>query len=389
MVQQQKYLYIYRISSFPLSLCSIIVTVIPKFTPIFSGDSINLKCSNSAAGSPVTWYFNNAVVSEQKKQTWSIAVATPENSGSYRCESDGKTTDYVPPASLSIYTGQPVMPRGDAFSLALQNEDGLDGWNCWFYEGGPVRKIVFINDPPLNEDQIFQAPTLNHSEATYWCSDKTGQRRSSPVTIRTSEKQVLLEMAPVPVMAGDSVTVRCLAWGTSQIEHVVFYKDGQMIQEGKSNVYEIHSVKDSNAGQYMCKARYTHKSTTRGPPRQETSDPQQLFVRGMYAQAVLSAANGMSCSCSVCGSNVSYHWYFKGNDDRWAVKGEGQHYDGPSAAGSYACRAVWPNKRTLLSNVHSCEFLPFLLPQLILISVTSQNVLRKGFERDFKGETRA
>lgn len=100
--------------------------------------------------------------------------------------------DYLPPASLSIHTGQPVMRRGDAFSLALQNEDGLRGWNCWLYVGGTVRKILFKKDPPLNEDQIFQAPQLMDHEATYWCSDKTTQMRSSPVTIRTSSKQAVL-----------------------------------------------------------------------------------------------------------------------------------------------------------------------------------------------------
>lgn len=338
------------------------VSVLPEFTPIFSGDSIKLSCDNAAAGSRVRWYLNNTEFQGQERQTWSIPAAAPTDSGSYSCESNGQRSrgrsisvlDYVPPASLSLKTGQPVMRRGDAFTLFLENDDGLDGWNCWVYMEEMVRKIGLRNKQ--GNSHFFQAPYLNDSRAIYWCSDRANQSRSSPVTIRTSDKEVLLEMIPGPAMAGESLTLRCLVWGTNQISQVIFYKNDQVIQRGSRASYEINKVSDFNEGRYKCQATYTYKDTTGGTPYQETSDAQELFVQAPPLRAVLSADSGMSCSCSGCPSGASYRWYFRKSDQQsWEIMSSNEDKASSTAPGSYACRAVWTNKRTLLSNVHIIE----------------------------------
>ncbi|XP_071393540.1 uncharacterized protein [Centroberyx affinis] len=334
------------------------VSMSPTFTTTFSGDSIKLSCDNSTAG--VTWYFNNAVDPQQKGKTWSIAAATPRHSGSYQCESDGRKSgnfsisvlEYLPPASLSIWTGQPVMWKNNPFSLVLQSDDGLQGWNCWVYKGGRVRKITFKKLQDEGDGHIFQPYHLSDPEAIYWCSDKTNQSRSSPVTIRTSEKKVLLEMLSRPAMTGESLTLKCLAWGTDQISRAIFYKDEVVIQDGDRSAYHINNVTASSEGEYKCTATFTYRGRTAGPPYTETSDVQELFVHEPPLKAVLSADPGMSCSCPNCPSGASYRWYHKQLDQQWEVKTSGQSYTEPSVAGSYACRAVWPNKRTLLSNVY-------------------------------------
>lgn len=76
-------------------------------------------------------------------------------------------------------------------------------------------------------------------------------------------------------------------------------------------------------------------------------------------KAVLSENDGLSCSCPLCPSDVSYHWYYKGD-----VDGQPSHlkdYSGgfmmPTQRGAYACRAVWDKGMSFLSRSHVCKFL--------------------------------
>lgn len=91
--------------------------------------------------------------------------------------------------------------------------------------------------------------------------------------------------------------------------------------------------------------------------------PVGIFKRFLYIflfsvspiKAVLS--EDMSCSCERCTNDAHYHWYYK-NGSSWArYEHSGQGPMKPEEGGTYACRAVWRNKRSLLSNTFVCEFL--------------------------------
>lgn len=78
-------------------------------------------------------------------------------------------------------------------------------------------------------------------------------------------------------------------------------------------------------------------------------------------RAIISEIYGLSCSCPLCGRDSSYHWYHRNDDQLWASMGFNSNYFTPKASGSYACRAVWTNGRSFLSNSYACELLlPFL-----------------------------
>lgn len=80
-----------------------------------------------------------------------------------------------------------------------------------------------------------------------------------------------------PVMAGDSLNLKCLYWGSEKISHVRLYKDGKQFMNGSSLTHRIDSVAETDQGGYKCEAMITNKGTL-------VSDAQQLFVKGSSIQ---------------------------------------------------------------------------------------------------------
>uniref|UniRef100_A0A3B4TC63 Uncharacterized LOC111220070 n=2 Tax=Seriola dumerili TaxID=41447 RepID=A0A3B4TC63_SERDU len=333
----------------------------PRLKMVFSGDLFYLSCDNSVGESGVKWYFNNKE-EKQTNKTWKFAVASPKHSGSYQCEHNGQKSDnfsldvmdFNPSASLTIKTGHPVMQYGHSVMLQLDNEDGLEGWVCWVHrEGKKTRKIKFKLEN--SGHAIFQTTKLEVPETIFWCTDKSQDKRSNQVIVRTSAQDISLEMYPFPAVVGEPLTLKCIAWGTDQISDTVFYKDNTIIMHAANPTYKITDVSESTQGPYRCNATYTHKARTSGPAYQRVSDIQDVFVKEPPIKAVLSEGNSLSCSCPECPSNVSYHWYHKNDDQPWGLTGSPSSDMTPQKRGTYACKAVWNNMRSALSNSYNFQ----------------------------------
>ncbi|XP_023255898.1 uncharacterized protein LOC111650268 [Seriola lalandi dorsalis] len=337
------------------------VSMLPGLKMVFSGDLFYLSCDNSAGESGVKWYFNNKE-EKQTNKTWKFAVASPKHSGSYQCERNGQKSgdfnldvmDFNPSASLTIKTGHPVMQYGHSVMLQLDNEDGLEGWVCWVYrEGTKTKKIKFKLE---NRDHVvFQTTRLEVPETIFWCTDKSQNERSNQIIVRTSAQDISLEMYPFPAVVGETLTLKCIAWGTDQISKTVFYKGDTIIMHDAKSTYSITKVSESTQGPYRCDATYTHKARTSGPEYHRVSDIQDVFVKEPPIKAVLSEGNGLSCSCQRCPPNVSYHWYHKNDDQLWELTGSPSSNMTPQKRGTYACKAVLNNMRSALSNSYNFQ----------------------------------
>uniref|UniRef100_A0A3Q1GNV9 Uncharacterized LOC110949059 n=1 Tax=Acanthochromis polyacanthus TaxID=80966 RepID=A0A3Q1GNV9_9TELE len=338
------------------------VSMSPYLKQIFTGDLFYLTCN--ASGNTVKWYKDGVEQQMWADGTVRIAVTSPKDSGIYQCQINGpksdpvhiKVQDYVPTASLSINTGQPVMKTGDSVVLKIENEDGLQGWNCWVNRGEKTNKVKL----KLKNDTVslnFQTTNLTVPETIYWCTDNTGCR-TNQITLRTSDKQVSLEMYPQSAVVGQSLTLRCLAWGTDQISHTVFYKGDSVVKKGGSSTYEISPVSDDTEGTYKCHATFTHVARTSGPPYSVLSDHQDVLIQKRPVTAVLS--EDMVCSCQSCPGNWSER-YYKKHDQSWV-----RLSSKPSGAGTFSCRAVGARMRTSLSaSIH----VPHPNPSGILIII--------------------
>ncbi|XP_078135674.1 uncharacterized protein LOC144536415 isoform X1 [Sander vitreus] len=345
----------------------------PILKQIFSGDLFFLRCNSSTSGNGVTWYFNN--IKTIRSEIWKIGPASPEHSGAYQCES-GQRSDsfsikvlgYLPSASLTIVAGQSVVQMTRSVVLQLEHEDGLIGWKCFVNRGGQTKtiRLMLRND---NVSVVFQPRRLNVPETIFWCTDTNEQHRSNQITVRTSVKDVSLEMYPLPAVLGESLILKCLAWGTDQISHTVFYRNNSILANGVSSTYELSNVTESTSGSYKCIATFTHKARTEGPPYTVVSDDQDVFVQAPPMKAFLSANTGLSCSCPLCPDDSSYRWYYKNNGQPWALMGLYSQWIMPKERGTYACRAVWKDGRSSLSIGYTYQSPISILTGVVIVLV--------------------
>lgn len=198
--------------------------ILPKLNQVYSGDFFYLTCITSSSKA-VKWFFKDQEQPHQTNNTWRIAAARAEHSGNYHCVVNsvksnnfeinvlGKcsTTSYIfsnlledakkkvkknkvgffhcvgfiPRASLTLNTGQPVMRPGSSVTLHIENEDGLQGWMCWVYKGGRKNRIVLR----LSNDTVrlpFSPGQVVKPENIFWCTDKEQLQRSNQIIIQTS-----------------------------------------------------------------------------------------------------------------------------------------------------------------------------------------------------------
>ncbi|XP_017166128.1 uncharacterized protein LOC103481052 isoform X2 [Poecilia reticulata] len=328
------------------------VYMTPNLSQIFTGDLLYLHCNDSQDGSTAIWKFNGN--KETQSNPLKIAAASSKDSGIYNCTINGQTSDdfnfkvleYVPIASLSITTGQPVMRKNAKVLLELTNDDGLQGWQCRVNRGTKTRtvKLKLNNENPTSF--IFETKELIVPKTIYWCEKKDTEDRSNQVVLRTTDNEVTLEMYPFPAIAGEKMTLRCLVWGTNEVTKSVFYKENTKIKSVQGDTYDIPAVTESEVGSYKCKATYRYKDQTVDPHVYD-SDVQDVPVHVCPVRAVLS--DTMGCSCPSCDSQgpIKSYMYYKQNGDSWTMLGQNQHPDGD---GTYHCRAVLVNMRTLPSN---------------------------------------
>ncbi|XP_029485242.1 uncharacterized protein LOC115106541 [Oncorhynchus nerka] len=334
------------------------VSMVLTFKQVYSGDTIILSCDNSTG--KVKWFFNK-VEDQNQAKTWSIRAVSAKNSGSYQCENNGQKSDnfnitvleYLPPATLLIKSGEPVINIDGSVVLELLVEEdaNLKGWCCWVYKAGRVGRIKLKKSLTTENHKVltFQPRKLNDTVAIYWCSDENNLR-STPLTIKTSDRVVRMMILPGPALLGEKLSLRCVVSGTDQISHTIFYKDKQTIKDGSSSSYVINNVTESDQGIYSCQATFTRSD--KGMPNTVNSTQQELIVSAPPMKAVVSESAGLSCSCSSCPNGAFYHWYYKQHNPQWLPKCISQSYTGFMPAGSYACRAVWKNGRSALSNIH-------------------------------------
>ncbi|XP_030626156.1 uncharacterized protein LOC115808809 [Chanos chanos] len=298
------------------------VTLFPPFKRVYVGDEIQLNCKG--ASGPVKWYISD------KEQSGAgpvlhIPMATLANSGSYVCENgersgvkDLTVLDSLPPASLSIKMGFPVMSGGDGVVVELTVDDGLADWWCVIARGTDPKNItVNRSNRDMFTDDHYTVTLhfdLNHADrAMVWCVKKSTTKRSNAITLRKT---------------GETVALRCVVYGIRQTDQVTFYKNNNELVTSKDPKFTISNVTQGNEGDYSCKVDYTNKS-----------DPQPLRV--------IVSSNQLTCSCPWCPEKVQFHWYEHG--EKLPSSPPGKTMTVTDEKKEYTCRAVWDDGMSLMS----------------------------------------
>ncbi|XP_039907843.1 low affinity immunoglobulin gamma Fc region receptor II-like [Simochromis diagramma] len=95
-------------------------------------------------------------------------------------------------------------------------------------------------------------PLHARDSGEYWCGT-AGGKRSNNIGITVTAGSVILEIAAVPVMEGEDVTLRCRNKMISSNIAADFYKYGHHIGSSSTGNMTIHRVYKANEGLYKCK----------------------------------------------------------------------------------------------------------------------------------------
>ncbi|XP_065114907.1 uncharacterized protein [Paramisgurnus dabryanus] len=335
------------------------VLQLPRYPLVYVGDDITLNCKG--AGEKTTWKFNDVELSN-KNSLLGLMMVTPKNNGDYTCEKNGEKSEALtltvlvlePHAQLSLPIGGAVITKGEARILTLQVDEDLDKWKCFAFRNNVGYKLE-VTKKNTNMGTVY-AELQDTERATFWCMKSQTKHRSNALTLKMTERLVMLEPPVAPVLKEETITLRCAVWGGGKVIHADFYKDNKTIDGVKSDVYKITNATELNNGQYKCTATYKYSHISSAAATQTLdSDPQELKVIGGPPVAVLVKINQrkLQCSCPLCGSVCrTYEWYhtdISGTRTKLPKTDQDFHL---TDEGSYICRAACQNGFSRFSTTH-------------------------------------
>ncbi|KAF3698152.1 Sialoadhesin [Channa argus] len=129
-------------------------------------------------------------------------------------------------------------------------------FNCKVLKGS---KGTTICSPTSTGSSCTISNVYPEDSGEWWC-DAGGGRRSNSVNITVTAGSVILESPAVPVMEGQTVSLRCRNKTTFSQLPAIFYKDGLFIRNSSAGNMTINSVSKSDEGYYKCNISATGES---------------------------------------------------------------------------------------------------------------------------------
>ncbi|CAJ1048254.1 L-amino-acid oxidase%2C partial [Xyrichtys novacula] len=133
---------------------------------------------------------------------------------------------------------------------------------CEDHGGSTGLKVIHQTKGKLHSCQTTdnQTPVLTCSvkniyhedSGTYCCESREGEK-SNIINITVTAGSVILESPVLPVVEGESVTLRCRNKTTSSRLSADFYRDGVLIRVGSTGELTIPRVSESDKGLYKCR----------------------------------------------------------------------------------------------------------------------------------------
>ncbi|XP_053537288.1 Fc receptor-like protein 5 [Ictalurus punctatus] len=267
---------------FTLTLCvcfltfSPVLSVEPNSPQIFRGETVTLTCRISGGNGPYYWYKDRVNVHRSAENYYTIKV---DQSHRYRCYGfiDGWSTAWSNEVTLSVIERPKAVltlqPDGQIFSgqeVTFTCEIRGHADTEWMYNWN--KDDVQISS--YTESRKYSFTAVESLSAKYTCS---GRRRSDSQTSETSNTVTLtVSEKPKPkltpshegaVLKGNPVTLSCTLKLQSAGWKFYWIKPTQSTEtETETDYYNISSVRDSDGGQYRCRAGrgnpvyYTHYS---------------------------------------------------------------------------------------------------------------------------------
>uniref|UniRef100_A0A9J8CHI5 Ig-like domain-containing protein n=1 Tax=Cyprinus carpio carpio TaxID=630221 RepID=A0A9J8CHI5_CYPCA len=245
-----------------------LLTVKPKPSQIFIGDTVTLTCDIQGEGWTYTWQCGGRDQASKEKE-FNITLVSKQ-----KCKCCGKrqsdTSEWSDEVTLTVLYKPKVTvkPQSSVFTgdtVTLSCDVGQStGWTIFWFKD-------FKRIKTGDEKEILSNVSISNG-GQYACSARKGkyftiQSQRVVLTVRERPKPAVRVQPDGRVFRGQTVTLTCdiqetdvSSWSYS------WNKDDSEIHVSQSQEYRINSVKESHTGQYSCTgnetqgSRYSHTS---------------------------------------------------------------------------------------------------------------------------------
>ncbi|KAL7875639.1 hypothetical protein AOLI_G00106020 [Acnodon oligacanthus] len=277
------------------------LTVEPKQSPVFSGESVTLKCEiETYSNWRYQWYKGSSrtAVYQSQTNTFTIRSAANQDQDQYWCrgERDNRPTSSQhsntvtvtvkgeAKAVLSIKPDKHVF-RGEAVILRCDIQWGRD--SEWKYSWYKDTNTLYSSS--TTQEFRFSPATESHS-GKYTCSGEdignSGYSQTSDavtLTVTGLARATLTVEPEAPVFSGESVTLKCEIETYSNWRYQ-WYKGSSRtaVYQSQTNTFTIGSAADQDQDQYWCRGERDNRPTS------QLSNPFNLTVKDTSPEVSLS-----------------------------------------------------------------------------------------------------
>ncbi|XP_066577556.1 Fc receptor-like protein 5 isoform X2 [Amia ocellicauda] len=271
-----------------------VLTLQPDWTPVFTGETVTLRCQVQGAGDTYwryRWYRGETQVHQTDSSTrdegrYTISSVSYYHSGDYTCEGvrsgNPSHSDRSSSVTLTVSGARPqpvltVSPlgqifKGDSVTLRCEVKGASAGWRYYWYRTGHLQPLS-DSSSGAGGNFTISAVTGTH-RGPYWCRAERGDapyytQYSGAVTLTVSELFSRPTLTVIPagsVWEGETVTLQCdteALRADTQLSYT-FTRDTETLRAAAAqSQHSVPAVMRGDSGLYRCEAQAEATSVKR------------------------------------------------------------------------------------------------------------------------------
>ncbi|XP_023202540.1 titin-like isoform X2 [Xiphophorus maculatus] len=330
------------------------VTMEPKWSQIFSGEKVTLRCEiRGGEGTEWTYEWRTSNRNSPTSSEYRINGATESDSGEYSCraKSDYQLTDWSNTFRLSVLLRKPratvtanntIIPAGGGVTLRCSVDGSADWKISWFKQEFESSRVFIKNNEP---DGVLVVSV----GGLYSCRGERGDsgfytETSNKVTVQKTvsiKPTVILQPNWSHIYIGEKVTLKCeiqdgrFRHGTNQ------WRKNDLDKPGMFQEYTITAATESDNGDYSCRAvdRFSLSVWSDVFTLAALRKPRATVTA---KNTIIPAGGGVTLRCSVDGSaDWKISWFRQEFESSRTTNIKNNEPDGVlvvSVGGLYSCR---------------------------------------------------